>query len=188
VLRTGEGGVYRVFTPFSKVWRERPLDPGRMGRCRDHLRYRGSGLPTHLPPPLPGGEEAALDRLAEFEDRVDDYPEERDRPDLDSTSRLSIDLKYGTLGARTVHQRIGDHTPARWSFVRQLAWRDFYASLMLDRPDTIDHAMRSEYDAIAGSTTPKGWKRGRRVAPGTRSWTPACANCWGKAGCTTGCG
>ncbi|MGF1667781.1 MAG: cryptochrome/photolyase family protein, partial [Acidimicrobiia bacterium] len=116
----------------------------------------------------PGGEEAALARLAEFEARIDSYPGERDRPDLDSTSRLSIDLKYGTLSARTVHQRIGDHTPARWSFVRQLAWRDFYASLMLDRPDTIAHAMRPEYDSISWLDDPEGleaWKAGRTGYP-----------------------
>jgi deoxyribodipyrimidine photo-lyase len=167
-LRTGAGGVYRVFTPFSNVWRERPLDPWPANGAAGITSETGDGPPDAPLAPWPGGEGAALDRLAEFEDRVDDYPEERNRPDLDSTSRLSIDLKYGTLGARTVHQRIGDHTPARWSFVRQLAWRDFYAALMLDRPDTIDHAMRTEYDAIAWIDDPEGleaWKAGRTGYP-----------------------
>jgi deoxyribodipyrimidine photo-lyase len=167
-VRNAEGGVYRVFTPFSKVWRERPLDPWPVGGDAGIAADTGAGLPDAPRPPVPGGEEAALARLSEFEHRVDAYPEERDRPDLDSTSRLSIDLKYGTLGARTVRLRIGDHTPARWSFVRQLAWRDFYASLMLDRPDTIDHAMRPEYDAISWLDDTEGleaWKAGRTGYP-----------------------
>jgi deoxyribodipyrimidine photo-lyase len=168
VLRNGEGGVYRVFTPFSKAWRERPLDPWPDAGDARVTSDTGSGVPAAPAPPLPGGEEAAVARLTEFEQRVDSYPDERDRPDLDSTSRLSIDLKYGTIAARTVLERIGDQTPARWSFVRQLAWRDFYASLMLDRPDTIDHAMRSEYDAISWLDDPEGleaWKAGRTGYP-----------------------
>lgn len=162
-IRTGGGSVYRVFTPFSRTWRERPLDPWPEPGDAVIAGLAGTGIPTTAAPPMPGGEAAALERLESFAGRVDRYPEERDRPDLDSTSRLSIDLKYGTLAARTVVERIGDDTEAGWAFVRQLAWRDFYAALMLDRPDTVDVAMRREYDAVEWLEDPEGleaWKAG----------------------------
>lgn len=127
---------------------------------------------------MQGGEHAARRRLDDFADRVRRYSDERDRPDLDSTSRLSIDLKYGALGPRTVVEQLGGDTAATngtdlsdlpaWPFLRQLAWRDFYAGLMESRPDTTDRAMRPEYDSIAWRHDPAGlaaWKAGTTGYP-----------------------
>jgi deoxyribodipyrimidine photo-lyase len=113
------------------------------------------------------GELAALHRLDAFAERVSRYEEERDRPDLDTTSRLSIDLKYGTLSPRTVISRLegGD---AAGPFIRQLAWRDFYAHILLAFPATVQRAMRTEYDGVEWLDDPAGleaWKRGRTGYP-----------------------
>lgn len=162
-IRTQTGDVYRVFTPFSRVWFDRPLDDWGSPGAATLVADPGIGLPDPGLSPLAGGEAAALERLDSFEMRVDTYPTERDRPDLDTTSRLSIDLKYGTLAARTVVQRIGTATEGRRSFTRQIAWRDFHASLMADRPDLVDRAMRPEYEAIPWNDDAAGleaWKQG----------------------------
>ncbi len=103
-----------------------------------------------------------------FADRVERYREERDRPDLDATSRLSIDLKWGTIAARTVLERIGTDGDDRRAFVRQLAWRDFYAHVLAAMPHTVDGAMRPEYDAIEWNDDPDGlaaWREGRTGYP-----------------------
>ncbi|MGF1665336.1 MAG: deoxyribodipyrimidine photo-lyase, partial [Acidimicrobiia bacterium] len=51
-VRNAEGGVYRVFTPFSKAWRERPLDPWPVGGEAAIISDSGTGLPD-VPPPTP---------------------------------------------------------------------------------------------------------------------------------------
>jgi deoxyribodipyrimidine photo-lyase len=117
---------------------------------------------------MAGGEWAATERLEAFLERVDRYGEERNRPDLDTTSRLSADLKFGTIDPRTVAARVGDGTEGRRGFVRQLAWRDFYASVMAAFPHTATRAMRTEYDAIAWRDDPGGlaaWQEGRTGYP-----------------------
>jgi deoxyribodipyrimidine photo-lyase len=160
--------VYRVFTPFSKSWFERDLDSQLEPGDAEVTAHPGAGIPRTPDAPMPGGEGAALERLSAFDRRVDSYREERDRPDLDTTSRLSIDLKYGVISPRTIMSEIGTHTDGRRAFVRQLAWRDFYASLMIDRPDTVDRAMRTEYDAIPWHHDPEAlaaWKAGRTGYP-----------------------
>jgi deoxyribodipyrimidine photo-lyase len=163
---TQAGETYRVFTPFARSWRERPLDPWPEPGDAVIAGQVGLGVPQTDEPPMTGGEEAAMERLRSFEERVDRYPEERDRPDLDTTSRLSIDLKFGTISARTIADRIGFDTEPRWQFTRQLAWRDFYAALLVARPDTIDHAMRPEYDRIAWRDDPDGFEAWRTGTTG----------------------
>jgi deoxyribodipyrimidine photo-lyase len=167
-VRTGDGGIYRVFTPFSRAWFGRDLDPGQEPGDARVDGDPGDGVPDAPPAPVASGAHAAAERLAEFEDRVDRYPDERDRPDLDSTSRLSVDLKWGTIGARTVLERIGTGSDGRRAFVRQLAWRDFYAHLMAEMPETVDTAMRPEYDAIEWNDDPaalEAWREGRTGYP-----------------------
>ncbi|MBT8213252.1 MAG: DNA photolyase family protein [Acidimicrobiia bacterium] len=147
-LLTGAGNPYRVFTPYSKRWFEAPVhrapDEGTAAVTDDP----GSGIPDAGEPLMTGGELAAVERLERFVAEVDVYPETRDRPDLDATSRLSADLKFGTLSPVQVIGRIGSASDGARAFVRQLCWRDFYATVMDAFPHTVGAAMRPEYDAI----------------------------------------
>jgi deoxyribodipyrimidine photo-lyase len=167
-ILTKTGGRYRVFTPFHRRWADRDVAPTlEAGRARLSTDP-GHGIPEADPSPLPAGEAAALDRLEAFDERVDEYVRERDRPDLDTTSRLSADLKWGTIGPRTIIDRLGPHTSGRAAFVRQLAWRDFYADLLDAVPDSVDAALRPEYRAIEWEDDPSGleaWKTGRTGYP-----------------------
>ena len=162
-LVTGAGRPFRVFTPFYRRWRELPLElgpgPGRAAVDSDP----GDGVPATPPPLLAGGEVAAQRRLEMFLDRVDRYSDDRDRPDLDGTSRLSVDLKFGTLSPAAVVAAVGDATPGREAFTRQLAWRDFYTEVLANHPETVRGALRPEYDAIAWQNDPESlaaWQDG----------------------------
>lgn len=167
-ILTNEGGRYRVFTPYHRRWKEEPVPaPDTPGDARVSSE-RGEEIPDPGPPPVTAGSTGAEERLAEFERHVDSYRDERDRPDLDTTSRLSIDLKWGTIGPRELIHRIGTDTPGRAAFVRQLAWRDFYADVIDDRPDTVDQPLRPEYRAIEWNEDPQGleaWKQGATGYP-----------------------
>ncbi|MEX2423010.1 MAG: deoxyribodipyrimidine photo-lyase [Acidimicrobiia bacterium] len=160
-ILTAAGDRYRVFTPFSRTWFDTPL-PRPPGPGDAEVRGEsGRGIPETGPPPMEPGEAAAAGRLESFDPSR--YPEERDRPDLDSTSRLSIDLKYGVLSPSTVADHVGRESEAARQFVRQLAWRDFHAHLLDERPDLVDHAMKPAYDAIAWREDEEGfeaWSRG----------------------------
>jgi len=158
---------YKVFTPFYRRWLETPWDewpdPGEAAIAADP----GEGIPDPARPAIAApGESAAHDRLDTFRSRVAAYAEEHDRPDWDSTSRLSIDLKYGTLSARTVVEALPDSEAE--PFIRQLAWREFYAHVLEAFPDTAARSMRSEYDQIKWRDDPDGlaaWKTGRTGYP-----------------------
>ncbi|MEX2279154.1 MAG: deoxyribodipyrimidine photo-lyase [Acidimicrobiia bacterium] len=165
-ILTQGGDRYRVFTPFSRRWFE--TSPPRLGEP-GNARVAGEAgreMPETDPPPLEPGEEAAYARLEAFDPAR--YPEERDRPDLDSTSRLSIDLKYGVISPLGILDHIGVESDGARAFVRQLAWRDFYAHLLDENPDLVDRAMKPGYDRIAWRDDPEGfeaWTRGMTGYP-----------------------
>jgi deoxyribodipyrimidine photo-lyase len=129
----------------------------------------GEGLPALESEPFqPGGEEAATDRLLEFSRRADQYDETRDLPALDGTSVLSADLRFGTLAPRRVVTTIGTSTGGRAAFVRQLAWRDWYAHLLWELPSMVDSSLRTELGRIRWENDPAdiaAWKEGRTGYP-----------------------
>lgn len=147
-ILTGQGTPYKVFTPFWKRWRATEWDREPVaGVARIHADP-GDGIPDTPAPRHSPGEDSASVRLAEFLERVDRYVDERDRPDLDSTSRLSADLKYGTLSPRRVIIEAGESTDGRAALVRQVCWRDFYTHVMHHFQHTATGALRPEYDKV----------------------------------------
>ena len=166
-LLTQSGAPYKVFTPFYRQWLQAEWEPWPESGTADIAADPGDGLPR------PGGDElyesgerGALRRLNDFAVRVANYPEARDRPDWDTTSRLSIDLKYGTLSPRRVIAALPPESSS--AFVRQLAWRDFYAHILASFPHTLDRSMRTEYDRIQWRKDPDGfeaWRNGQTGYP-----------------------
>jgi len=171
-VRTAKGTLSRVFTPFHRAWAATPHDP--WPEPGDGVLDPAGGVSSDpLPspdaePPIPGGEAAALDRLAAWLERVDRYDDDRDAPAVDGTSSLSADLRFGLLSPRHVLAVVGDHTPGRAGFSRQLAWRDWYAHLTAELPHIARRAIRPEYDAVGWRHDPAdlaAWQEGRTGYP-----------------------
>jgi deoxyribodipyrimidine photo-lyase len=158
-LRTGAGKPYSVFSQFARVFREtamigKPLPPPRtLPPLPRDIRARVTVIPTceqlgieRNPALLHGGEHAAKARLKRFlRDAAAAYPEHRDRMDLPGTSRLSADLKFGTISARRVWTAVEnalDGTPAARSFLNELVWREFTHSTLWDRPELLEKPFR----------------------------------------------
>ena len=158
-LRTGAGTPYSVFSQFARVFREtamigKPLPPPRsLPPVPRDIRARVTVIPTckqlgieRNPALLHGGEQAAKARLKRFlRDAAAAYPEHRNRMDLPGTSRLSADLKFGTISARQVWTAVDnalDGTPAARSFLNELVWREFTHSTLWDRPELLEKPFR----------------------------------------------
>jgi deoxyribodipyrimidine photo-lyase len=125
-------------------------------------------LPAVDPASIEPGEVAAMSRLDNFATKIDDYEEQRDFPGTEGTSRLSIDVKYGWIGPREVATRLAGQSPGRRAFIRQLAWRDFYAGLLFASPETVSTEMKPAYRRISWRDDPNGlaaWKKGQTGYP-----------------------
>lgn len=138
------GDPYRLFTPYSRAWRDHgwrppPMPPGavRWIRPLESHQLDDEPLPEGLRLPA-AGEPAAQHRWHEFHGRrLDDYEATRDRADLDGTSRMSVHLKWGEIHPRTMLAdlaRLPGASAARYG--AELAWREFYADVLWQSPDS----------------------------------------------------
>ena len=168
---TGKGTLSRVFTPFSKAWMKAPLPVQPIGGTADIVPAAGVeavDVPQTDAPPVVAGNNGAHEALASWLDRVDAYDETRNTPSIDGTSGLSAHLRFGTISPRTVYDVVGTATPGREAFIRQLAWRDWYAHMLFENASMIDRAVRPCYDNITWRDDPAGldaWKRGQTGYP-----------------------
>jgi deoxyribodipyrimidine photo-lyase len=168
-VTTKKGRTSRVFTPFYKKWREltpAPWPEPTSAMISDDI---GEGLPEIDQKPWQvGGESAALTRLFEFAGRVDEYERTRDRPDLLGTSVLSADLHFGTLTPRTITSVLGTSSPGRVAFVRQLAWRDWFAHLLWENPSLAHDPLRKDSPEVRWENDPvdiERWQKGQTGYP-----------------------
>ncbi|NNF54110.1 MAG: deoxyribodipyrimidine photo-lyase [Acidimicrobiales bacterium] len=159
-LLSKSGTPYKVFTPFYKLWLTKLFtESAQTGPITWVDGVASELIPTDPAPTAPdlppAGQNAAWDRFAQFKDKIVNYYDEtRNFPGTDGTSRLSPYLKWGTIHPHQLIDHLGD-SPGERSFIRQLCWRDFYAEILFNRPDSARSAyveknvVRSDTDAAA---------------------------------------
>ncbi|MCL8027660.1 cryptochrome/photolyase family protein [Nocardioides bruguierae] len=162
-VTNGSGDPYKVFTPFSKAWADHgwraPVDAPSGGSwlTLEDLRGKDGAGPLHpvdvpdvdLPEGLAlpeAGEAAALRQWESFLDDLDAYDEQRNDPGKDATSRMSVHLKYGEVHPRTLLAELGQRRSAgARSYRSELAWREFYADVLAQKPETAREYLRPEF-------------------------------------------
>jgi deoxyribodipyrimidine photo-lyase len=182
-VRNGSGDPYQVFTPFRRAWADHGWHSPAPDAATVSARTRfvdldgGIAIPEVEEPAgvtLPqAGERVALDRWAEMLDGpLADYAEERDRPDLDTTSRLSVPLKWGEIHPRTLLADLAHRRGAgAETFRSQLAWRDFHADVLHHHPGAAHRSLRAVVpeDSWAGGAAEEraltAWAAGRTGYP-----------------------
>ncbi len=83
--------------------------------------------------------------------------------DEDGTSRLSADLKFGTISAREVWTSARAslehaHAEAWRSFSNELLWREFTHMLLYERPQLLDEPARPAWKAFPWQRDEPGWR------------------------------
>jgi deoxyribodipyrimidine photo-lyase len=175
-LRTGAGEPYSVFSAFARAFvrsvRVEPALPAprALPPLPADVRTRSVAIPSldglgirHNPRVQNGGERNARERLRRWlagDSR--DYDELRDRMDLAGTSRLSADLKFGTLSPRTVwnavERKLRELSPdALRAYQHELLWREFAHSTLFDRPRLLEEPFCAEWRGFPWRDDEDGW-------------------------------
>ena len=191
-LTTQSGGMYKVYSQFrrqayTRLHQQLPsLLPAPAKQAQ--LALRASSVPEQFgdfapaEPALqqrwPAGERAAAERLQLFCNQlIDDYAEDRNRPDLDATSRLSPYLVAGVLSPRQcLHAALQANggefdtgSSGAVSWINELLWREFYKHILVCYPHVSRHrAFKPETENVAWRDDPHGlaaWKEGRTGIP-----------------------
>lgn len=209
-IRTNAGDPYSVYTYYWKKWRDREKAEPEPAPRADSL-VGADSIPGSVAVSVPSvadlgfdapeasipeaGHEAARERLDSFCDGpIDRYTVDREYSAREGTSRLSVHLKYGTIGLREVWagttaalERASasaggddadegvtvdeDETTAVESvreYRSQLAWREFYTQVLYHNPAVVRENYRSYENPIEWRTDPeslRAWKDGETGYP-----------------------
>jgi deoxyribodipyrimidine photo-lyase len=143
VVKPSDATPYRVYTPFYRAWRthgyrgpvaapkeiKAPTPPAEYRKFPDFPFPDGVNV-------IEAGEAAALRRFKEFKKKgLDSYDENRNFASIDGTSKMSTYLKFGEIHPRTLLDGL-DETKAQDTFRKEIAWREFYADVLFNNPDT----------------------------------------------------
>ena len=180
-VATANERPFRMFGPFQRAWLERPerdilAAPDAIAGARATLGGTVEDLletakPTADPALLPApGEDHARERLDRWaaSRALDRYATDRDRLDLEGTSRLGQDLRWGLISPAAVRARCAGPGEGRRRFLSELAWRDFYAHILWHEPLLARTSSRPSLDRVAWEHDPRvidAWRTGRTGYP-----------------------
>jgi deoxyribodipyrimidine photo-lyase len=187
-VETGQGGFYRVYTPFWRSVKNR--DVAGAGVAPTALRVPdvwpvsdnladwqlGAAMQRGAAVVLPYqcvGEAAAQEKLDAFlEGPIDRYTDARNLPDIQGTSGLSQNLSLGEIGPRHVWHSamrvwLGGSAGAE-TYLKELIWREFSYHLLHHTPHIATQNWRPDWNAFpwrGDNDDAKRWRRGMTGEP-----------------------
>jgi deoxyribodipyrimidine photo-lyase len=175
-----DGSPYKVFTPFLRQWRETGWRAPANSDAKSARWIAPADVPVRVceipdtgsPLDVAAGEAVALEQWQSFVDEgLKNYDVDRNRPDLTGTSRMSAHLKFGTIHPRTMVIDLNRPGRAAQAYLRELAFRDFYADVLHHWPDSVWRNWNSNFDNIKTDTGAEArrrfqaWKAGETGFP-----------------------
>ncbi len=188
-VATGQGGPYRVYTPFWKAVRDRDvpapvaapdliapvkwpesevIGDWALGKA---MRRGAEVVAGHVE----AGEAAALARLRHFvSERIGDYKAQREFLDREATSGLSDALSLGEISAgqcwHAAHLAIQAGAAGAEHFLKELVWREFAWHLMWHFPRLAEENWRDDWNGFpwiedAEDARYRAWCQGRTGVP-----------------------
>ena len=186
------GGPFQVFTPFWKQIQslDDPPEPLAIPALKRHTAPVESlaleDLKLLSPIDWAGGmraawrpgEEGSTEQLARFVSAaIDGYAENRNRPDIAGTSRLSPYLHFGEITPRAIWHftKAAIHRSSKaearasaWAFLRELGWREFNHHLLYHFPTTDRLPLRKDFERFPwreDAVALRAWQRGQTGYP-----------------------
>jgi len=179
-IRTKTDRPYTVFSPFARTWRMVPRREvlNAPQAVRTPAKVKAGELPSLAElglsePPSRGtfapGEEAARRQATSFlRTGVEQYADRRDAP-KGGSSRLSPYLRWGCLSALKLDTRVAELSgPGPEDYRTELAWRDFYAAVLMHFPYVTHHEFQERMRELAWEDPAEhlgAWTEGRTGYP-----------------------
>ena len=164
-----DGKPYTVFTPYSKKWKEK-LNAFYLKSYPVEKYFKN--LTQITPLPLLSITDLGFQPTEmKFPDRVvksaivENYHRQRNFPAIKGTTRLSVHLRFGTIGIRKLVQTA---LRKNETWLNELIWREFYQMILYQFPKVVTHSFKSAYDRIEWRNDQqefKAWCEGKTGYP-----------------------
>jgi len=163
---------YKIFTAFYQNAKQLPVLPPQAlpkskflsiesGFTLDQLNLLQTEFVIH------GGRHQALMMLKQL-GHCGDYQNTRDFPALDTSSKLSAHLKFGTCSVREVYYAITEQLGSEHPLLRQLYWRDFFTHIGYHFPHVFERAFLEKFTNLSWDNNPdyfQAWCEGKTGFP-----------------------
>lgn len=189
-VTTGSGDPYKIYTPFAKALTQAypgadPLpEPSftNPDTWPDTDNLKDWNLLPEKPDWAGGfreawepGESAAQAQLDDFAERVAEYEEDRNRPSIDGSSRLSPHLHWGEISPAQVWKALeGKRGQGVSTFRGEIIWRDYAQTVLCQFPRYPESNYRDRFDDFPWRNPNRGhlieedlraWQKGRTGYP-----------------------
>lgn len=186
-VRTQQGEVYKVFTPFKRTWLAQLHQRGVHCYGRPRVLHQPRLVLPEFPllqakdnssVDWPVAELDVLEMMRTFcREKVADYHQRRDFPAVAGTSRLSAYLAIGVVSPAQCVARLQLEAADSWTqdksgaevWLSELIWREFYKHILLAYPNLIKHQpFQADTAAIRWINNPqlfKAWCNGQTGYP-----------------------
>ncbi len=159
-----DGKPYTVYTPYKNKWRQ-VFSTVHLERNREHAAEGFLKFQFPIPSLESLGFRKSLLRVPNFQlDNLACYADERDFPSLNTTSKLSTHLRFGTVSIREIIDRARDHD----TFLNELIWREFFMQILYHFPQVTENNFHRKYDGILWRNNEaefEKWKLGKTGYP-----------------------
>jgi len=141
---------YKVFTPFFKslqmIIQSIKIQESMYSQSAKKIEFNYEYIPTLnelgfevqvLPEFL---YKNAFEVLEEFEDKIDDYQNDRDYFYKDASSKISVHLRFGLISPKQVFNYFKSlNSKGSAFFIREIFWREFYNYILFHFPLSENH-------------------------------------------------
>ena len=144
-----DGTPYVVYTPYSRKWIEK-FQSNQLDSYPSELNLGGF---------VDSDKIKEVNYLMDFEkniispktynlnkDLIDKYEETRNFPALDSTSRIGVNLRFGTVSTRKIVKTSSERSNN--TFLKELIWREFFIQILWHFPHTTEKSFKDKYERI----------------------------------------
>jgi deoxyribodipyrimidine photo-lyase len=185
-VETKTGGYYKVFTPYWRAAQDsidtaEPLPAPNSLAAYDGAIKSDDLSDLNLLPSSPDwgakmrphweiGRSGAEKSLASFlETSVEDYAEDRNRPDKEGgTSKLSPHLAFGEISPKEIRHACKDDLEKARVFLSEIGWREFSYVLLFHNPKLASENYKEAFDNFEWNNDAshlKRWQHGQTGYP-----------------------
>ena len=143
-----DGKPYTIYTPYRKAW-EKEFN-------NELLQTYDSSSPNNYNKepckPIPSLSDLGFKKSSVIEGKtsldksiLENYHITRDFPAMDATSRLSVQLRFGTISVR---QLIKQSINSNQTYVHELIWREFFMMILYHFPESADQEFKKKYSSV----------------------------------------
>ena len=144
-----DGDPYTIFTPYSKVWKEKLKKEKIKVFPSENLLgnlYKAKSFPFPSLAEIGFEEvETEVPSLNISEELIRHYDETRNIPSVEGTSFASMHLRFGTVSVREL-VKLAQKLNEQW--LNELIWREFFMMILFHFPYVVEGNFKKKYDLI----------------------------------------